>query len=122
MLMAASLAADFGVESRWIEPLARDTAENAAFSAATLRAAGISSAYLVTHGWHMARAREAFGRAAFAVRAVPVRIDPVPDGRLSDWVPRAESLSVSWYALREWAGRLVYAMRDGRQHSTTGRP
>ncbi len=114
-LMAASLTADFGGPApRWVETRARDTRDNAAYSAALLREAGIGAAYLVTHGWHLPRAQAAFARQGLVTVAAPVRLQRVPDGgQLSDWVPRADHLGESWYALREWAGRLVYALRDG---------
>jgi uncharacterized SAM-binding protein YcdF (DUF218 family) len=114
LLMARSLAEDFGVAASWIEPEAGDTRDNAVLGAAMLRAAGIEAAYVVTHAWHMRRSLEAFGRTGFSVVAAPVRIDGTPDGRsLSDWLPRADRLGASWFALREWAGRLAYALRDG---------
>ena len=112
MLMARSLAAEFGVVPAWVEPLARDTRDNAAFSASLLRAAGIGAAHVVTHGWHLPRALEAFSRQDFVAVAAPVRLIRVPDGRLADWVPRPDHLAASWFALREWAGRLIYALRD----------
>ena len=113
-LMARSLAEDFGVSVRWIEPRARDTHDNAEFSAALLREAGIRAAWLVTHAWHMPRSREAFTRAGLATRTAPVRLDKLPNGACwSQWVPRADYLGTSWFALREWAGRLVYVLRDG---------
>ena len=51
---------------------------------------------------------------------VPVRIDRVPDGRATDWLPRADHLGDSWFVLREWAGRLVYRLRDGPAVATGG--
>lgn len=111
--MARSLDEDFRVPARWVEPRARDTRENAVFSAALLRQAGIGSAWLVTHGWHMPRAQAAFARAGFATHAAPVHPEPPrATGRASDWVPRPDHLAESWFALREWAGRVVYAIRD----------
>jgi uncharacterized SAM-binding protein YcdF (DUF218 family) len=112
VLMARSLTTDFGAAPRWVEPRARDTRENAAFSAALLRGEGIGAAYLVTHAWHLPRAQAAFARQGLATAAAPVRLDRVPDGRLSEWLPRADHLGESWFFLREWAGRLVYALRD----------
>jgi uncharacterized SAM-binding protein YcdF (DUF218 family) len=111
-LMAASLAQDFGLAARWIEPRATDTAENAVMSAVLLREAGIKTVFLVTHGWHMPRAQAAFARAGLATRAAAVRLSPPPDGRFSDWVPSPRQLGDSWLYLREWAGRVVYALRD----------
>lgn len=113
VLMAHSLAEDFGLAARWIEPAARDTHENAVLGVAMLRAEGIGAAHVVSHGWHLARAAEAFARLSFPVVPVPVRLRRMPDGRAEDWIPRADHLGTSWYALREWAGRLVYALRDG---------
>ncbi|WP_149536596.1 YdcF family protein [Siccirubricoccus phaeus] len=112
-VMAAALREEFGVPVRWVEDRARDTRENAAFSAELLRAEGIGTAWLVTHAWHMPRSQEAFARAGLVTLAAPVRLDRVPDGRLSDWVPRPDRWAQSWYALREWAGRAVYRLRDG---------
>lgn len=111
-LMAQSLSADFGIAARWVEDRARDTRENASLSAAMLRDAGVRSAYVVTHGWHMPRTRDAFDRQKFTVVAAPVRIGRVPEGIASDWVPRADHLAQSWLVLREWAGRFAYAVRD----------
>lgn len=112
-LMAASLAADFGTPARWVEPRARDTRDNAALAAAMLRAEGIGSALVVSHGWHLRRALEAFARAGLPVTAAPVRIGRWPTGIAADWMPRPDHLAQSWLALREWAGLLIYRLRDG---------
>lgn len=111
--MAVSLAADLVLPPRWVEPAARDTSENALFSAELLRRDSIFAAYLVTHAWHMRRSLDAFARAGFAVSPAPVRLDQAPDGRLAHWIPRPDHWATSWFALREWAGRLVYRLRDG---------
>jgi uncharacterized SAM-binding protein YcdF (DUF218 family) len=112
-LMARSLREDFGVPVRWVEDRARDTRENAVFAAAMLRAEGIGETLLVTHGWHMGRALQAFARLCFAADARPLRT--APRNRWGAWsiAPRPDHLAESWFALREWAGRLVYAWRDG---------
>lgn len=112
-IMARSLAEDFGVPVRWIEPAARDTRGNARLSAATLRAAGVEAAHVVTHGWHMARSMEAFARAGFAAHPAPLPAQAPPTGAWTDFAPRPDFLAESWFMLREWAGRLIYAWRDG---------
>ena len=111
-LMVHSLENDFRVPVRWVEREAPDTRGNARGSAALLREAGVTAAYLVTHGWHMARAREAFARLGYPVRPAPVRISPPPGTGLATWLPRPDHLAGSWFAIREWAGRAVYALRD----------
>jgi uncharacterized SAM-binding protein YcdF (DUF218 family) len=112
-LMARSLEEDFRVPARWIEPRARDTRDNAVLSVEILRAEGIEAAFLVSHAWHLARAEAAFARLGFPVTAVPVRRERRPEGVASDWLPRPDHLARSWFALREWAGILVYRLRDG---------
>lgn len=112
-LMAASLAADFGTPARWVEPRARDTRDNAGLAAAMLRAEGIGAAFVVSHGWHLPRAIGAFARAGLPAAAAPVRVSHRPDGALANWAPRPDHLAQSWFALREWAGLLVYRLRDG---------
>jgi uncharacterized SAM-binding protein YcdF (DUF218 family) len=99
---------------RWVEPRAADTRQNALFSAALLRRQGIGAAHLVSHAWHLPRAQGAFARAGFPVHAAPVRRGGLPDATATgNWVPRPDHLAQSWYALREWAGLVVYRLRDG---------
>jgi uncharacterized SAM-binding protein YcdF (DUF218 family) len=111
-LMSASLTSDFGIPVRWVEPEAADTRGNATDSIAILRQAGIGSAYVVTHGWHLPRALAAFRRYGMEVVGAPVRIGRNPSLAWSDWLPRPDHMAESWFALREWAGRIVYALRD----------
>lgn len=112
-LMARSFADDFGVPVRWVESGALDTRDNADLSAALLRREGIDTVHLVTHAWHMRRALDAFARAGLVAMPAPVRRDRRPDGQATDWIPRPDQLYVSWLSLREWAGILVYRLRDG---------
>ncbi|WP_291298714.1 YdcF family protein [Elioraea sp.] len=117
-LMAASLRDEFGIPVRWVEARSRDTRENAVFSARVLAADGITAGHVVTHAWHLPRTLDAFARAGFMALPAPVRLERTPDGRATDWVPRTDHLNQSWLMLREWAGRLVYAVRDGRAPAT----
>lgn len=112
-LMAEALEDDFAIPVRWVETTAADTAGNAREAARMLRRNGISSAYLVTHAWHMPRAQAAFVREGFSVRPVPVSPSPAPDLELRAFIPRPDHLAESWFMLREWAGILVYRLRDG---------
>jgi uncharacterized SAM-binding protein YcdF (DUF218 family) len=111
-LMAASLARDFATPARWVETQAADTRGNAVLSSAMLRGDGIAAAYLVSHAWHLPRAMEAFARAGLLVMPAPVLLHPPPSLGWEDWMPRPDQLGESWFALREWVGRIVYALRD----------
>ena len=110
-LMAASLAEDFRAPARWVERQAADTAQNARLSAALLRRDGVTTAYLVSHAWHLPRALGAFARAGFAVLPAPVLAGRPPAWGPTQWLPRADRLAESWFMIREWAGRAVYAWR-----------
>lgn len=112
-VMAETLARDFFLPIRWIEPAARDTRDNAVLSAAILRREGIAAVHVVTHAWHLPRTLEAFTRAGLVALPAPVRRDLPPRGIVHDFIPRADHLFTSWLMLREWAGRGVYALRDG---------
>ncbi len=109
-LMAASLATDFGVKTRWIEAESRDTWQNALDSAAMLRPAGIGTVYLVTQPWHMPRARAAFAHAGLLTVAAPTLRDRAPSWRGGGIVPDVRAWRRSYYALHEWLGRAWYAL------------
>jgi uncharacterized SAM-binding protein YcdF (DUF218 family) len=90
--VAAGIAAqEFGHPLRWTEAQSRDTQENARNTVALLERAGVTRIVLVTHGWHMPRAKRAFDDAA---AASGVRIDAAPMGLARgseaaglDWLP-----------------------------------
>ena len=114
VLMAKSLAEDFAVPARWVEPASKTTWENAAFSAAMLRGQGIGTVLLVTHAWHMRRALIAF-RAA-GLTAVPAPLPPERPPRLTfgTIVPRVSAWERGYFALHEWIGCAWYALRAWR--------
>jgi uncharacterized SAM-binding protein YcdF (DUF218 family) len=112
LLMAQSLAEDFRTPARWIEARATNTRENATLSTALLAERGIGTAYVVTHGWHLPRALAAFQRAGLVALPVAVETQRLHRPGAGDWLPRPDHLMETWLALREWAGRLVYALRD----------
>jgi uncharacterized SAM-binding protein YcdF (DUF218 family) len=109
--MADALREDFGVPVRWIEPDSRDTAENAAFSAALLRKDGIRRVLLVTDAMHMPRAHAVFDRAGLDVVDAPTMFFGRQVLSPGAWVPSAEGLRRSWYAIYEWTGIIWYRLR-----------
>jgi uncharacterized SAM-binding protein YcdF (DUF218 family) len=111
-LMDQSLTSDFGIRARWVETRARDTWENAQFSAAILMPRGITAVYLVTQAWHMRRAVQAFRHFGMHPLAAPTNIQPRLEVSASAFVPRAKSWLDSYYALHEWFGYAFYSIRD----------
>jgi uncharacterized SAM-binding protein YcdF (DUF218 family) len=113
--MATALREDFGVPVRWIEARSRDTGENAAYSATLLRAGEVRRVLLVTDAMHMARARAAFERAGLEVIDAPTMFLTGQARSIHAWVPSAEGLRRSWYAMYELIGTVWYRLRfDGR--------
>lgn len=108
--IAARIASqEFGRPLRWIETLSRDTHENAERTAQILRAADIKHVLLVTHGWHMQRAQQAFEAAVGS----GIEIEPAPmglarrvDNASLDWLPSERGFARVRWAMREWIGRV----------------
>lgn len=109
--MAAALREDFGVPVRWLEDRSGDTADNAAFSAALLRADGVRRILLVTDAMHMPRARAVFERAGLDVVSAPTMFFSHQARSVQAWVPSAEGMRRSWYASYEWIGLAWYRVR-----------
>jgi uncharacterized SAM-binding protein YcdF (DUF218 family) len=109
--MAAALRDDFGVPVKWIEGKSRNTAENATFSAALLRPDRVRRVLLVTDAMHMARSRTAFQRAGLEVVAAPTLFFSHAPLSASSFLPSAEGLRQSWYAMYELLGIAWYRVR-----------
>ncbi len=120
--MAAALREDFGVPVQWVERGSRDTAENAAFSAAMLRAQGVTRVLLVTDAMHMARSHAAFERAGLEVVDAPTVFLRGQAKSASAWVPSAEGMRRSWYASYELIGLGWYKLRSGGRVGLGGAP
>jgi uncharacterized SAM-binding protein YcdF (DUF218 family) len=98
---------DFGQSLRWVESASRDTRENAGLSVPLLLQAGVEEVLLVSHIWHLPRARRAFEQAA----AGRLRITPAPMGAAVStlrpvlrWLPSGEGMVRTRQVMREWLG------------------
>jgi uncharacterized SAM-binding protein YcdF (DUF218 family) len=110
-LMKQTLNDDFGVPVEWTESLSRTTLENAQLTRKILEPQSIRSIYLVTHAWHMPRARLAFEHAGFSVIPAATEYAVSPPLTFLDFVPKAsalrdssrffhEILGIAWYRLK----------------------
>ena len=109
--MAEALATDFRTKARWVETDSLDTASRARHSARVLGEAGIGRIVLVTHAYHMPRARAAFEAAGLEVDAAPVgflagRGAPRPLG----FMPSVRGLQLGSLAMHEWFGIAWYRL------------
>jgi uncharacterized SAM-binding protein YcdF (DUF218 family) len=108
-LMRAVLEGDLSTSVKWLETRSRDTAENAAFTREILQAAGIRRVLLVTHGYHMRRAQEAFRKEGFVVTPAPHSFLAGPARfRWLDLVPTLEAIVTARLAIREIIGLAWY--------------
>ncbi len=103
---------DYRIPVRWVETAARNTSENARFSARMLKQAGIGHVILVTDAVHMRRARLAFERAGIVVTPGPTFYQETGSFDPRRLWPSAEGLRRSHAALYEWLGLAWYAVTD----------
>ena len=101
----------------WVEGASRDTAENAAYSASLLKAAGISRIALVSHAWHLPRAIELFERHGLDVLAAPTGFTTASPSWFARVLPSVGALVASSDALHEWLGILVQRLVKWRSAS-----
>jgi uncharacterized SAM-binding protein YcdF (DUF218 family) len=105
--VAARIAREeFGRPLRWVENESRDTRENAERTAAMLRADGIGHIVLVTHAWHMPRARSMFNeiaqRGGLIVESAPIKLSMRDQMGALDWFPSNSGFDRVRSVLREW--------------------
>ncbi len=112
-LMKEALEEDFHVPVTWIEERSRNTAENAAYSATILRAAGVRTFFLITDANHMVRAVEAFRRDGLDPVPAPTEFVTVSHNApaIFGWLPTAGALGETSSALYEYLGLAWYRLR-----------
>lgn len=110
--MRAVLENEWGIPVTWSDDTSDTTFENARNSHAILDRAGIRRIYLVTHAWHMPRARHAFEAAGFTVIPAPTRYAMLRGARFADFVPDAEGFLLSARFCREVLGSIWYRLRS----------
>ncbi len=95
-----------------VEDQARNTHENAVFTAKLAKERGLSRLLVVTSAMHMPRALDCFRAVHVDVDALPVDYRSFDTGRFSaSWLPRAGFLAQSSSVLREVFGRYVYRVQ-----------
>ncbi|NYT62042.1 YdcF family protein [Alcaligenaceae bacterium] len=107
-VMKRELETLFHVPVRWIEAKSNNTDENARFSWEILHPEGITTIVLLTHAWHMPRAKFAFERAGFTVIAAPTVFHTESLRGIANFLPQASYLELANTALHEWLGMLWY--------------
>lgn len=110
-LMQKVLNHEFGVPVQWLETKSKNTFESASNSWVILNNAGINKIYLVTHGAHMARAKQAFENAGFNVMPAPTIILGSSGFSARDLLPSSNASGKGKAAITEWIGQIWYKLR-----------
>lgn len=111
-LMQEALERDFAVPVTWVEEQSGNTFENARDVAPILRAARISTVFVVTQPWHMPRALWCFRQAGLNAVPAPTPSTSLPDSvGLRDLLPDIDGLLDSYYAFHELIGIVYYRVR-----------
>jgi uncharacterized SAM-binding protein YcdF (DUF218 family) len=111
-LASQILADEYGIRPLVAEADSDTTWENAHFTARLLERQGIRSIALVTSAFHMPRTRYSFERAGLQVLGAPTGFYGDDEGAasLSDWLPSANAMLVSSYAVHEYIGQVWYLL------------
>ncbi|WP_455219466.1 YdcF family protein [Kaarinaea lacus] len=111
-LMREVLQKEFIVIVDHIEEHSRTTYENAKFTARFLKQNDLRKIALVTHAWHMPRAKAAFEHFDIEVIPAPTAFyGLLPGYRLEDFLPSASALRYSAIAFHEIFGHWWYELR-----------
>jgi len=109
-VMRDALEQEYGVPVRWVEDRSRNTRENAARAAPLLRADGVTRVVLVAHAFDVPRAAAEFRRHAIEVVPAPTGLTGSGPLVVSDFIPTAPSLLMSYYALYEHVANAALAL------------
>lgn len=106
--MEADVLRRYGIGPRWVENESRDTRENARFSWCLVSGMGVRRVALVTHAFHMPRARRQFEAAGFEVIPLPMPDDgkPLPPLTWRSFLPSRSGIQAARRPAREWVGIL----------------
>lgn len=109
--MRRALEQEFAVPVRWSEGRSANTLENARLTRELLHQEGIRRICLVTHAWHLPRARLAFEHAGFEVIAAPTAHATRHSLTIAHFLPDASALLDSALFFREVIGTVWYRLR-----------
>lgn len=110
-LMQIRMQEDFQVPVRWVEGQAINTYENARYSAAILKEAGIDRIFLITHAWHMPRSVQAFRNAGFEVVPAPTAFTTRYETDVFAFMPAAGAMRDAYILTHELIGLVWYRLR-----------
>jgi uncharacterized SAM-binding protein YcdF (DUF218 family) len=110
--MKLALEEDFAVPVKWVEDKSADTIENARFSSAILKDAGIHTIVLVTSAPHMPRAQDLFVATGLTVIPAPTGFASYVRYAPATLIPRMAALDESESAIYEILAHSWHGLDD----------
>lgn len=110
--MAETLQRDFHAKDIWTEDQSKDTAENAAYSAAILKQHGIERIAVISQAWHLPRASKLFEQQGLTVYPAPTGYTHEDNESIIRWLPKASALDKSSIALKEYLGQIFAGSKN----------
>ncbi len=111
MLMSHVLQDELGVGAKWIESNSNTTQENARESAQILKKERIKTIYLVTHFWHIPRAKAIFEKEGLQVVEAPMGYYQKNQFTPLDFYPSSEGFQRTRWIFHEILGQLWYRLK-----------
>ncbi len=109
--MKIVLEKEYSMSPKWIEDQSTTTKENALRSAKILKKEGINSVYLVTHFWHMPRARAVVEKQGLKVLEAPMGFYQKTAFTPLDFYPSSEGFQRTRWVWHEILGNLWYRVK-----------
>jgi uncharacterized SAM-binding protein YcdF (DUF218 family) len=110
-VMSMVLKEELGIDARWLEEQSNTTQENALQTAQILNKEGIKTVYLVTHFWHMPRAKIQFEKQGLTVIEAPIGFYQKDLYTPLDLYPSSEGLQRTRWIWHELLGAIWYRIK-----------
>ena len=110
-VMKIVLEREYSISPEWIEDQSNTTQENAFHSAEILKKEGIKSVFLVTHFWHMPRAKAIFEKQGLKVVDAPMGFYQKIAFSPLDFYPSSEGSQLTRWIWHEILGNLWYRVK-----------
>ncbi len=110
-VMSMVLKQEIGIDARWVEEQYNTTQENALQSAKILHQEGVETIYLVTHFWHMPRAKSQFEKQELRVIEAPKGFYRKEQYTPLDFYPSIEGSQRTRWIWHTLLGTIWYKLR-----------
>ncbi len=109
-VMSMVLKKELGIYARWLEEQSNTTQENAMQSAKILHQEGVKTIYLVTHFWHMPRAKSQFEKQGLRVIEAPMGFYEKEQYTPLDFYPSIEGFQRARWIWHTLLGTIWYKL------------